>query len=90
MFSGIASSALSPFDVTKFKAGSTDRILANVYNLIGVCLLRCRFMYVYMCMLVCVCVCVCVCVTEAEAETETETEAKTETETERQTDEECM
>ena len=61
MFSGIASSALSPFDVTKFKAGSTDRILANVYNLIGVCLLRCRFMYVYMCMLVCVCVCVCVC-----------------------------
>ena len=37
LFSGVASSALSPFDVTTFEEGSDLRTRANVYNLLGDC-----------------------------------------------------
>ena len=35
LFSGVAASALNPFDVSKFEAGSIHRLLANIYNLVG-------------------------------------------------------
>ena len=35
IFSGVAGSALSPFNVEDFDAGSNNRTLANVYNLLA-------------------------------------------------------
>ena len=52
LFSGVATSALAPFDVSEFPEGSAYRSRANTYNFLGVCVA---------CVCMCVCGCVCVC-----------------------------
>ena len=51
LFSGVAASALNPFDVSKFEAGSTRRLLANIYNLVGAVV----FVLLFCAKAVCVC-----------------------------------